>query len=108
MSKKNGKSIHGNQLVPSRVDDIELARALEERFLQLCQLHKNLKGEEILIPKSLDADMRRWRQMVVRYNGGDFRHTESELLSVKTIAQWTVDTKMNLLGREPKPVNWRH
>ena len=108
MTRRNGKLLHSGKLHRSRIDDIELCRAVQERFLQLCKLHLTATGEELPIPGSLDRDFLRWRAMAVRHKRGDFRHTEAELRSVKAVAQWTVDEKAKLQGREPEKIEWEH
>ena len=106
MVGRKNKNIHANRLVESTPDDVALALAVEERFLGLCKLHLRLRGVELAIPQSLDEDVRRWRKMRVRHKGLDFRHTESEIRSVRTFAQWTCDVNCELRNQDRVVVNW--
>ena len=110
--RRNGKPkhliIHGNQLCHSKIDDIELAAAVEDRFLQLCQLHLGIAGCQLPIPKELNRDMLRWRQMRTRHKQMDFRHTDAEMRSVKAVAVWTINTKFRLLGKKPPVIEWEN
>lgn len=91
---------HGNMLMWSVPDTVCLAQAVEERFLDLCGSWLRVKGVELLVPRSMDLDMFRWRQMRVRHWSGDFRNTEAELKSTKNIAQWTLDQNADLRGQK--------
>ena len=91
MIRRNGRPIHANVPRPSDPDTIALSRAVEERFLRLCKSWLKIRGEEMLIPPDMDGDLLRWRSMCVRHRKGDFRHTEAESKSLRTVAQWTLD-----------------
>ena len=93
-------------LISSTSDNISLAHAVEVRFLDLCQMYSRTHGVELPIPSDLNRDMYRWRQMRVRHKQGDFRHTEAELRSVRTIAQWTLDAKRELCGKPTEQLQW--
>ena len=99
---------HLNRLMTSKYDDVALAEATEVRFLELCKMYLTAKGEELVPPEELTMDMMRWRQMRVRHAGGDYRHTDAELKSVQTIAEWTVQIKMVICEQAPKHVEWEH
>ena len=110
MTRRNGhqKRIHLNQLNPSTPDLVKLSVAVEERFKIVCELWFREKGTEIMPPRSLDADMLRWRFLAVRYKRGDYRNTEAEKESVKAIAEWTLEVNA-ILRCQPKPVvDWSH
>ena len=96
-----------NTLRPSTPDDFELASAVEDRFLVICQTHLRMHGEELDIPMSLAADFKRWREMRVRHKSGDLRNTEAELKSVQTVAQWVLDKNSELRGQEKKVIQWK-
>ena len=100
------KNRHGKKLRPSTLDDIQLAYAVETRFLDLCGTYLRVRGVEIPIPSSLNADLLRWREMRVRHNKGDYRNSEAEKKSVRTVAQWTVTENCELRGQENKIVEW--
>ncbi len=93
-------------LCASTPDTIALAEAVESRFLTLCEgwLHK--RGVKISVPKSIDGDLLRWRQMCVRHKKGDRRNTVSEINSTKAIAQWTVTMNCELRGQPDKQMSW--
>jgi len=109
MNKRNGRAkiIHTDRFVPSSLDCRALAVAIEERFLIVCELYgRQSGGEDMPIPKWMEAHLVRWRMVVVRHRKGDHRHTESEWQSMKEMAQFTVDVICRLRGQEPKRLVW--
>jgi len=110
MSRRNGrpksKQHFPDRLIPSQPDDYCLARKVEENFLIVCATHQRIKGEEIYILPSMDADIVRWRQMRVRHESGDLRHTEAELRSVKAVAEWTVRVNAALRNQVVPKIDW--
>ena len=107
MSRRNGKAIHANKLFVSKPDDIALCTAVEDKFINLCNIHLNMKGTQLFIPSSLDSDMLNWRKMAVRHRRGDFRHSEAEMKSLRTIAEWTLEVNAKLRNQEVPKVDWR-
>ncbi len=108
MSRRNGRGrIHLDLLQTSRADDIALAQAVEDRFLDLSGTYMRVKGTELVPPPELNADMLAWRKMRVRHKAGDFRHTGSELKSTQRIAQWTLDVNAALRNQETTKMEWR-
>ena len=101
-------NIHFNVLQPSPLDAVELCRAVEDKFLDLMTAWLRIKGDYLVVPRSLDADMLRWREMRVRHRGGDLRHTEAELLSTQAIAQWTVTQNCKLRNQPDKKIEWKN
>ena len=99
--------IHFNILFPSTLDNIELSKAVQDRFVELCGAHLRITGNHLVPPASLDVDMKRWREMAVRHASGNMQNTEAELRSVKTIAQWLVDTNLALRNQKLKKVEWK-
>ena len=93
---------HGNMLKPSEPDTVALADAVESRFLDLCGSWQRIRGVDLPLPQILDSDLLRWREMLVRHRKGDFRNTESELKSVKVVAQWTLDMNAELRNQKPQ------
>jgi hypothetical protein len=106
MSLGNGKLKHGGTMRPCTADEIALAQALEERFLNLCGSHLRIRGCELPIPPSLDKDFFRWRELRVRHRRGDFRCCDDEVLAVRTICQWTVDVNCVLRNQPTKKIDW--
>lgn len=106
MSKRNGETIHVGTLQPSTPDTVALAQAVEERFLQLCNQYRQVKGNVLVFPESMDRDVMRWRMMRVRHRSGDFRNSEAELRSVQAIAQWSLDIKKDICGKERVKLVW--
>ena len=51
--------------------------------------------------------MLRWRQMAVRHRKGDFRNSDAEYESIKTIAQWTVDVNCQIRNQPAKKIVWK-
>ena len=99
-------NIHRNVLVPSSLDMVELARAVEVRFLDLCDAYLRIRGEPLATPTALDRDMLGWRELRVRHRRGDMRNTEAEVRNVRTIAQWLVDTNCVLRNQPLKRIDW--
>ena len=109
MTRRNGrpKRIHQNRLHPSAADEIALAQAVGERFINLCGAFLRIRGTQLAPPADLDADMLRWRTMCVRHRKGDFRNSRAELLSTRAVAEWTLAVNAELRN-QPKPVvEWR-
>ena len=107
MSRRNGKLRHADSLVPSKPDDISLAQAVEEKFLQLTQLWFRNRHAELGIPDALKQEMFLWRRMRVRHKQGDFRHSAAEMRAVRTVAEWTLKMKATLCNQDSKHVEWR-
>jgi hypothetical protein len=106
MSKKNGKPRHFNVLVKSDSSIIQGSFEMEDAFKDLCGSYHRIRGEQLPIPPTLDPDLLKWRTLVKRNRSGDFRHTEAELQSMKTVAQWMVDENARLRGVEPTKIDW--
>jgi len=100
-------NIHFGVLHTSDLDTIELARAVEDRFLDLLSAYLRIRGVPLAIPVTLNADMLRWREMRVRHRSGDLRNTEAELKSTQAIAQWTLSENASLRNQKPVTVVWR-
>jgi len=108
MTRRNGKPArYINVMKPSRTDDVGLCVAVEKRFLDLMGSYLRIRGVELIPPESLSNDMFRWRTMAVRFKQGDFRNTEAELKSLKTIAQWTISINCELRNQADKIVEWK-
>lgn len=105
MSRKNGRA-HTNVLVPSPPDVIAMNQAVEQRFVEVLDLHLRVTGEEIVPPAHYDADMRRWREMAVRHRKGDFRNTTDEKKALKAIAIWAAELNAKLRNQEPPVIDW--
>ena len=96
---------HGGMLRSSTPDTVALADAVEGRFLDLCGSWLRVRGVEMTIPESLNLDMLRWREMRCRHLRGDFRNSEAEEKSTKTIAQWTLDCQADLRNQQPQKLD---
>lgn len=107
LTRKRGTMNNSDLLQPSNPDTVALGQAVEEKFLDVCHTHLQMTGTEIPIPKSMDRDMLRWREMRVRHKRGDYRNSPSELLATKAIAQWTVSMNCTLRKQPIKAVEWR-
>ena len=106
MSKKNGR-IHFNILTLSTIDTVELCRAVQQRFLDLCEAFLRIRGVRLVPPTELDQSLLYWRQMVVRHKGGDYSNTDDELRATKIVAQWTVDVNRAMRNQKPLEVAWK-
>ncbi len=105
MTRRNGK-IHLNALVPSSLDTSELAFAVEQRFLDLCDAWLRIRGVALVPPKDLDKAMLLWRTMRMRHRKNDLRNSPEELQATKQIAQWTIDQNMELRNQKSIKVVW--
>ena len=103
----NGQVIHSNMLVTSTPDDISLCQAVEDKFKDLCNIHPKMTGVHLQIPKRLEKYMINWRTMAIRFKNGDFRHTDIEKKSLRTIAEWTLRVNARLRNQEIPIVRWR-
>jgi len=100
-------NIHFNILKPSSLDTVELACAVEDRFLDLLASYLRVKGQPLAVPVELNADMLHWREMRVRHRQGELQNTEAELKSTRAIAQWTLDQNNLLRGQPKMTMEWR-
>ena len=100
-AKRNHNALHS-----SSIDEIQLAEAVESRFLTLTETWLRIKKEELIIPPELDGAMLGWRTMRVRHRKGDYRNSGEEYRLVKVIAQWTVDMNCLLRNQPTKNVPW--
>jgi len=105
MSGKNGK-IHYSVLSESQLDTVELAKAVEDRFLVVFHLHMKICGSQLDVPHELKKDLLRWREMCVRHRRGDYRNTISELESTRSVAQWALDVNCKLRNQPVKKIAW--
>ena len=101
-----GQKVHTKMLLSSTRDTIEFSAAIEERYIKLTHDHLRLKGEELVFPPELDADVLRWRQMVVRHRSRDYRNTEDEVKSMQRIANWTLKIRCELTGNKYEPIDF--
>lgn len=96
-------------LFPSPQSVVEFAKALEDRFLNLCELHGRVRGTQLIPPKSLDGDFLRWRELSVRFKRGDFRHAFDEEKAMLTIASWSLDMVCELTpGKVREKMPWEN
>jgi hypothetical protein len=100
------KAIHLNVLLPSRLGNVALCQAVEERFKNLIDSWANAKGEMLEIPEYLNKDMHLWRTLAVRYKSGDLRHTVDEYKACKRIAEWTHKYNCELRNQPHTPIEW--
>ena len=94
-------------LTPSDQDAVSLGKAVEERFLTVCELHGKRHGTPIDLPEDLNNDLILWRTMRVRHKRGDYRNSRSELRATRVVAQWVMDTNCELRGQEKQTLKWR-
>ena len=106
MSRRNGNSRGNDPLRPSTMDTVALIRAIETRFLDLCGAYLRIRGYKLQIPSILRADALRWRQTALRHRKADFRNTQTELKSIRAIAQWTVTVNALIRNQDPVEVDW--
>ena len=109
--KKKGDNRHANRLAPSdplgNMDIPLLCTAVTQRWVEVFDLYKRVNDTELILPVDMASDVMLWRRMAVRHKRDDFRHTESEYIALKNIAQWTLDMKCELTGRERQVLVWK-
>lgn len=98
--------IHLNRLELAKFDTYQLCQAVEERFIDLTHAHRRIRGTDLIPPPSLDKDMLLWRTMAVRFKNGDMRNTQSELIALQNIAQWTLDVNCELRNQPKQIIQW--
>lgn len=91
----------------SSPDNIQLAIAVEQKFLDLCGAYQKIKGVNLTYPPDMRHDFVRWRTMCARHRAGDYRHTDAELKSTREVAQWTVDVNCRLRNQPTKQLTWK-
>lgn len=106
MTHKANGSVHFHQLKPSTQDNIALAQAVEERFLNLCGSWERIRGERLPIPDGLQNEMIAWRRMRIRHKQGDFRNSDYEVKCLRVFAQWTVDMNCCLRNQPLVKIDW--
>lgn len=84
-------------LKPAAAAVIQFHSNLQQRFLDLCEMHGRVRGASLVPPKSLDPAMLRWRRLAVRFKKGDFRNTLEEEQAMLDIASWTLDVQCELV-----------
>lgn len=94
-------------LIKSDPDTIHLSLAVNERFLDLCDAYKRIRGNQLTPPKSVLDDMKRWRTMVVRHKRKDYRNSRSELQALRAVAQWTCDVNCDIRNQRRKKLVWK-
>lgn len=94
-------------LLLSQKDDIALPHEVFMRFMNVDDLLVRLRGTGITVPESLEADFRRFNQLRQRHMQQDYRHTEAEMKSVKTIAQWVLDLNCELRNQPRQVLEWK-
>lgn len=58
---------HSGRLFPSSADDVALGQAVDEKFIELCNLYQRVTGNVLIPPKDMDNDVFRWRTMRMRH-----------------------------------------
>lgn len=95
-------------LKPMSADDMALIHELSKRILDLHELHLRVYGVEKMIPKDMEVDFKRFNALKHRcYVLHDVRASESEVKSVRAIAQWTIDVKKQICGQPTQVLQWR-
>lgn len=91
----------------STQDDILLSHEVEVRLKELQQSYLDRVGNSLVVPVDLQPDYKRFIQMRMRHRQGDFRHSADESLSLKAVAQWTVNVNSALRGQVTQRITWK-
>ena len=110
MSKRNGKPKsdlrHINVLVPSDRDMVALGQAVKDRLRGLREAWFRIRGVTLLMPGEIAAEFKRFKIMLRRHANGDFRHTESEKISTRIMADWSLAVNCELRNQQYIPMEW--
>ena len=101
------KPIILDRLENSDEDLKELSLAVQDRFIEVMNLHARARGFILTPTDALTSDLLRWRTMVSRHRKGDFRHRNSEKIALRNVAQWTLDLNSDLKGQPRKVLEWK-
>ena len=95
---------HVDRLELSKPDHIGLTRSVQEKVQELCGAYQRIRGEPLKFPSFLKEDVSRFRVLLDRYQAGDFRHKQSEIESVKLIAEWSLQVNSAIRNQGPVEV----
>jgi hypothetical protein len=107
MKNRNGSHLSTDLLQVSTLDTVELSKAVEERFGMVCAAYLKIKGIELIPSDAIEAEIVRWRMMVVRHRQGDGRNTRSELLALRRVAEWIHETNCGLRNQPVTVIEWK-
>jgi len=99
--------VEDSKLFNSSMDIVALAEAVEQRLEDLFRTWLRVRGTMLKVPAMLERDVVRWRVMRNRHQSGDLRHSHSELESLKSLAQWSLDKNCEMRGQPNKKIEWR-
>jgi len=95
-------------LVYSEPDEVGLVRAVEDKFLTICENTLQRTGKKLSVPQELMRAMFLWRQARIRHKNRDFRHSDDEMKATKEVAEWTLEVNAVLRGQKEVPkVEWK-
>lgn len=105
-NRKSGSS--SSTLVFSEPDEVGLVRAVEDKFLTVCETSLQRTGNKLDPPRDLMPALFLWRQARIRHKQSDFRHSEDEMKATREVAEWTLEMNAKLRGQAEVPkVEWR-
>jgi len=90
----------------SSIDDVSLVLTIAEKYRELVDLHRRVRGRDLVVPLELNFDWNMFTVVLNRYRRGKFFHSEEEKRAVRNIAQWTVDVKRSLCNQTPVKLFW--
>ena len=93
-------------MIHSKKDDIALCYEVGKRLVELRDRIIRTTGMDLIVPEHLRMDMKRMNSLAARYKRSDFRHSNSEKKSLRTIAQWTVDLNRSICGQPSITLQW--
>ena len=93
-------------LFPSKDDDLGLVGVLQDKFLDVCEMHRREKQIDLPIPADIEGHMKIWRVVFARFAHGHREHTKNEMKSVREFAQWLLDVRCDLCKQDRKVMEW--
>lgn len=102
--RSKAQLIHGNALLLADASLITGVRAVADRLADLRAATQRLRGIDLIQPPELDLDVIRFHELLERFQKADFRYTEPELLSLKAVAQWSLQVNAKLRNQKPPKV----
>ena len=88
-------------------DTLYLSNEVTDRFRIVVDRHHRTHGTPPPMSEEFKSTCKRWRTMHYRFQQGDYRHTRSELLALRDVAQWTLDVNNTLCNQTMVKMEWQ-
>ncbi len=88
-------------------DTLYLSNEVTDRFKIVVDRYYRVHGQNPPFSDEFKTTCKRWRTMHYRFQNGDYRHTRSELLALRDVAQWTLDLNAGLCNQPIQKLDWQ-